>query len=132
MLQQILQSGAVWGALIGSGMTATIGVIAYIWKLHTTAVTNKVTIEHAMKTARERDKHLETKIDHVDEKVDGVGTAVNKVADKMDDLVEAHHETHEILVTHMAHEEVQQKEIEDLAEKLERKQDKPAARAVRN
>lgn len=118
ILAQFFTNSAVLGALVGGGVTATVSLIAYFWRLHTTAVVNKTTIQEHMKTSEERDKHLETKIDNVGNRVSRVNGKMDKVADKMDALVEAHHQTHEILVTHIAHEEAQEKVIENLSEKI--------------
>lgn len=108
----------VWHALIGAGATALFGTIAYIWRLHTTANTNKTKFEEHVKLAEERDSHLNTKIVAVDSNVGKVDKTLDKLTDKMDGLVEAHHKTHEILVAHVAHEEIQEKNIELLARRI--------------
>ncbi len=118
LIEQALNSGAVWGALIGSGFTAAFGIIAYIWRLHTTATTNKQKLDDHIQISMERDKHLDTKIDNVDKKVEKVDGKVDKLTDKMDGLVDAHHKTQEILVSHVSHEEAQEKMIDALSERL--------------
>lgn len=113
-LVEMLTSGPVLGALA----TALFGALAYIWKLHTTATTNKTKLEEHVKLALERDDHLNTKVAAVDSKVEKVDKNLDKLTDKMDGLVDAHHRTHDILVAHVAHEEIQEKNIERLAKKI--------------
>lgn len=118
-LTSLLGSSSVIGALIGAGATALFGVLAYIWRLHTTANTNKTKFEEHVKLAKERDNHLNTKVTAVDSKVEKVDKNLDKLTDKMDSLVDAHHKTHEILVKHVSHEEAHEKMLEDITRRLE-------------
>lgn len=118
LIQELMANKGLIGAVAGAIATAFFGLVAYFWKLHSTATTNKTKLEEHMNLAKERDSHLDTKIGHVHEKVMIVDTKVDRLADKMDLVIQAHHRTHEILIKHVAHEESHEKVIVNLAEKL--------------
>lgn len=118
LLQELLANRALMGAIGGAIATAFFAFVAYFWKLHSTASTNKTKLEDHMALSKERDKHLDTKIQHVHEKVVSVDTKVDRMADKIDLVIQAHQATHEILIRHVAHEESHEKVIFNLAEKL--------------
>ena len=128
-LMELLGSSSVVGALIGAGATALFGVLAYIWRLHTTANTNKTKFEEHVKLAQERDDHLNTKVAAVDSKVEKVDKNLDRLADKMDSLVDAHHKTHDILVEHVSHEAMHEKMLSDINKRLDEAE--TAAKAVR-
>ena len=115
----LLSNSSVIGALIGAGVTIAIAALGYIWRLHTTANTNKTKFEEHVKLAHERDDHLNTKVAAVDSKVEKVDKNLDKLADKMDSLVDAHHQTHDILVKHVAHEAVNDKMLSDINKRLD-------------
>ena len=118
LVQELLANKALVGAIGGAIATAFFAFVAYFWKLHSTANTNKTKLEDHMALSRERDKHLDTKIQNVQDKVITVDTKVEKMDVKLAKLIDSQRITHEIIIRHVAHEESHEKVINNLADRL--------------
>jgi len=78
------------GALIGGGITIFVGVVAWLWRLHSTVVQSKTKLDIHTEACDERTKDMRLNTTTTFTKID-------RVSDKIDALVKAQHDTHNLL-----------------------------------